>query len=144
MAMKAFAIDTLTTVVFFTIVAGLTELLIAGMEPHQVLIARAITVPVMVITGRPYGIWRDMVFRVLRPKARLTVIFADIAAFLIFQVPVYVATLRIAGASWPEVQTAVGAAILFMIALSRPFGMVLDRVRLWAGTAARIEASPPL
>ncbi|HKK97307.1 MAG TPA: L-alanine exporter AlaE, partial [Marivita sp.] len=36
MAMKAFAIDTLTTVVFFTIVAGLTELLIAGMEPHQV------------------------------------------------------------------------------------------------------------
>lgn len=137
--MKAFLVDTLTTVVFFTIVAAATELFIAGIEPGQVLIARLITIPVMVITARPYGIWRDQVIRVLRPANRITTTAADVLAFLTFQVPVYVATLLISGASVGEVQVAVSAAIVFMVLLSRPFGLVLDAARRLAGTHAGLD-----
>ncbi len=134
--MKAFIIDTLGTVVFFTIVAGLTELFIAGMEPSQVLTARVITIPVMVLTGRPYGLWRDWVFARFSPQGRSMNIIADIFAFLIFQVPVYVTTLFIAGATFIEIQVAVSAAVFFMIVLSRPFGLFLEGLRKWAGTTA--------
>jgi hypothetical protein len=57
--MKSYFIDTAATVTFFTVVAALSELLIAGMDPKQVLIARLIMIPVMMATARPYGLWRD-------------------------------------------------------------------------------------
>lgn len=134
--MKAFFIDTMGTVVFFTIVAGLTELFIAGMEPGQVLIARLITIPVMILTGRPYGLWRDALFSRFQPQGRIANVATDIVAFLLFQVPVYITTLMIAGASLPEIQAAVSAAIVFMIVLSRPFGLFLEALRKWAGTSS--------
>lgn len=132
--MKAFIVDTAGTVTFFTIVAGLTELLIAGLEPSQVLVARLITIPVMILTGRPYGLWRDYVFSRSLPKARWSKMIADVFAFVTFQVPVYSATLAIAGATLQEIQAAVSAAIGFMIVLSRPFGFFLEVLRKWART----------
>ena len=133
--MKAFVIDTIGTVVFFTIVAGFTELFIAGLEPTQVLAARLITIPVMVLTGRPYGLWRDWIFVRCEPKGRVMNLVVDILAFLTFQVPVYATTLLIAGADFKEIQVAVSAAIVFMVLLSRPFGLFLEALRKWAGTA---------
>lgn len=133
--MKTYLIDTIGTVVFFTIIAALSELLIAGMEPKQVLIARLIMIPVMMITGRPYGLWRDWFFATMRPQRWITNVAADIVAFVTFQVPVYVATLAIAGATLSEIGAAVSAAIVFMILLSRPFGLYLEVLRNWAGTS---------
>ncbi|WP_292284396.1 L-alanine exporter AlaE [Marivita sp.] len=135
--MKGYFVDTLGAVVFFTTVAGFSELIIAGMHPAQVLIARLIMIPVMMLTGRPYGIWRDFVFNMLRPQRRLAGVICDILAFLTFQVPVYVTTLAIAGATLAEIVSAVGAAIVFMIVLSRPYGLFLDALRQWAGTSVR-------
>lgn len=60
--MSAFVVDTFGTLVVFVDVAGLTELFVAGMDPAQVLVARLITIPVMVLTGHPYGMWRDWIF----------------------------------------------------------------------------------
>lgn len=134
--MRAFIIDTVGTVVFFTIVAAMTELFIAGMEPSQVLTARLVMIPIMILTGRPYGVWRDWVFARFLPQGRLMSIIADIVAFLTFQVPVYVTTLFIAGATFREIQVAVTAAIFFMIVLSRPFGLFLEVLRKWGATAA--------
>lgn len=133
--MRAFIIDIVGTVVFFTIVAGLTELFIAGMEPNQVLIARLITIPVMVLTGRLYGLWRDWIFARFAPQTWLMNTLADIFASLIFQVPVYVTTLYVAGATFMEIQVAVSAAVIFMIILSRPFGLFFEVLRKWAGTS---------
>ena len=133
--MRAIIIDTIGTVIFFTTVAGLTELFIAGMEPRQVLIARLIMIPVMVLTARPHGLWRDWVFARFAPQTWLMNTLADIFAFLIFQVPVYVTTLYVAGATIMEIQVAVSAAIIFMILLSRPFGLFLEVLRRWAGTS---------
>lgn len=128
-------IDTVATVVFFTIVAGLTELFIAGVAPIQVLAARLITIPIMILTGRPYGLWRDWIFMRFSPQHQMTKLAADIFAFLTFQVPVYITTLWIAGASFVEMKIAVSAAIFLMVISSRPFGMFLDLIRKWNSVA---------
>ena len=51
--MRLAIIDTLSTIVFFTVLAGLTELYVAGMDPSEVLKTRIIMVPMMILTGRP-------------------------------------------------------------------------------------------
>ncbi len=132
--MRTFIVDTVGTIVFFTIIAALTELFVAGMEPHQVLTARLIMIPIMVLTGRPYTLWRDWVFARCAPQGPVMNTIADVTSFLTFQVPVYVATLFISGANFIEIQVAVGAAILFMIILSRPFGLFLELLRRWTNT----------
>ena len=133
--MKSYFIDTAATITFFTVVAALSELLIAGMGPTQVLIARLIMIPVMMVTARPYGLWRDWFFSKTRPQLRLKKLVGDIIAFITFQVPVYVATLALAGANASEIAAAVSASIVFMILLSRPFGIYLQAVRNWASTS---------
>lgn len=132
--MKAFLVDTIATIVFFTLVATFSELVVVGMEPGQVLTARAIMIPVMVLTGRPYGLWRDWVMTrapTVNPVGRLAV---DTIAFLTFQVPIYVSTLAVAGATAGEVALATASATLFMVLVGRPFGVFLDMIRRWAGT----------
>lgn len=131
--MRLFLVDTITMVVFFTTIATFSELVVAGMDPSQVAAARAIMIPVMIVTGRPYGIWRGAVFARLRPMGWLAETATDIAAFLSFQVPVYVATLIVAGASRTEILAAVTSATVGMVIASRPYGFLLDKVRQWAG-----------
>ena len=133
--MKATLVDTLTTVVFFTAVAATTELLIAGMTPAQVATARGISVPLMLLTGRPYGLWRDTWFRRVRPRHRIAAAVVDTAAFLSFQVPVYAVALIVAGADTGQMVRAAASAVVGMLILGRPFGLVLDRVRRICGTA---------
>ena len=133
--MRRFVVDTVTNVTFFTVVATFSEAVIAGMGAREVLVTRLIMLPVMVLTGRPYGLWRDWVFARLRPARRFARTLTDIVAFLGFQVPVYAATLAVAGADRSEIATAIGSAIVFMILLSRPFGLLLDLCRRWAGVA---------
>ena len=94
-------------------------------------------IPVMMVTARPYGLWRDWFFSKTRPQRWLTNLVGDIIAFITFQVPVYVATLALAGANASEIVAAVSASIVFMILLSRPFGIYLQAVRNWATDAVR-------
>ncbi len=127
--MRVFIVDTTSTVVFFTVVATLTELFIAGMTPAEVLTTRLMMVPMMIVTARPYTSWRDWLLRRIRPRGRLSAAISDIAAFVSFQVPVYGTTLLIAGASGQEALLAIVSAIIFMILLARPFGLFVDRVK---------------
>ena len=118
-------------------IAALSELIIADMHPIQVLTARMIMIPVMMITARPFGLWRDWFFLKFRPLRRMSNVFCDIIAFTTFQVPVYMATLVVAGASISEIGAAVSSSIVFMILLSRPFGIYLDTLRNLAGTSVK-------
>lgn len=138
--MRLALVDTIATIFFFTVVATFSELALAGMEVRQVLVTRALMVPIMVLTGRPYGIWRDWLFIRVGPSRRLARIALDIVAFLSFQVPVYIVTLVVAGADRAEIVTSVGSATLFMIVLSRPFGLFLEFVRQVAGAP---DGRPP-
>lgn len=125
--------DTFATIVFFTTLAGLTELFVAGMEPNEVLTTRLIMIPMMVLTGRPYGIWRDWFFSTTKPTVTWSRTLIDGAAFLSFQLPVYGLTLYIAGADAREIVTLLGTTSVLMFLVSRPFGLFLEAVRTWAG-----------
>ena len=59
--MRAFLADTLALLAFFTVTGILNERLIAGMSWGDVATARAIGAPLMVLTARPYGLWRDWI-----------------------------------------------------------------------------------
>ena len=131
--MRCFIIDTVATVVFFTIIAASTELFIAGMELREVLITRLIMVPMMVLTGRPYGMWRDWFFKVTNPTTPWSRAIVDSLAFMIFQLPIYVLTLAIAGADVKEIISLIVSTSALMLIVSRPFGIYLERVRAWAG-----------
>lgn len=131
--MKRTMVDTGTTIVFFTIVAAISEYFIAGMEPREVLLTRAIMVPLMILTGRPYGIWRDWVFTKTLPSRAVTRVLADAGAFISFQLPVYAATLVVAGADIREITILMVAVVPQMLLVSRPFGVCLDLMRRLAG-----------
>ena len=132
--------DSLAALVFFTAAATLSERFVAGMDWGQVAVSRAVAAPVMLLTGRPYGMWRDAVLRRLGAARRAAAGRAavDVAAFTTFQVPVYAGILALAGASPAQALAVLSSAAMLMLALSRPYGLFLDAARRLAGTA------PPL
>jgi hypothetical protein len=131
-SMRRFIVDTIATIIFFTLIAALTELFVAGMEPSEVLMTRLIMIPMMVITGRPYGIWRDWFFKKTKPTVSWSKALIDGFAFLSFQLPIYALTLVIAGANQNEVIILLTSTSFLMFAVSRPFGVYLEAVRTWA------------
>jgi hypothetical protein len=131
--MRKAIIDTLATVVFFTIVAAATELFIAQMEPIQVLHTRLTMIPLMILTGRPYGMWRDWIFAKIEPSSHWSKTLTDGLAFLSFQLPVYALVLLIVGADCSEILVLLSTTTLLMFAVSRPFGLFLETCRRLTG-----------
>lgn len=127
--MRLIFVDTLSTILFFTILAALTELYVVGMEPADVLKTRLIMVPLMILTGRPYGVWRDWFFVGTKPTVLWSKSLIDGAAFLTFQLPIYGLTLWIVGANFDQIGTALGSAVVLMLIVSRPFGLFLQAMR---------------
>ena len=127
--MRLTLVDTLSTILFFTTLAALTELYVAGMEPTDVLKTRLIMVPLMILTGRPYGVWRDWFFAGTKPTVSWSKSLIDGLAFLTFQLPIYGLTLWIAGADFDEVSTLLGSTAVLMLIVSRPFGLFLQAMR---------------
>ena len=131
--MRSFLPDTLALLVFFTITGVLNERFVAGMSWGEVATARAIGAPLMVLTARPYGLWRDWVLGRFAGAHRGSRLLWDTAALVSFQVPIYAAILVAGGAEGREVvQGCLGAAAI-MVAAGRLYGMWLDLVRSWFG-----------
>ena len=135
--MRNFIVDTIATIVFFTFIAALTELFVAGMDPSEVLKTRLIMIPMMVITGRPYGVWRDWVFKITKPTVSWSKALIDGLAFLSFQLPIYAVTLFISGADLNQVLILLSSTTILMLIVSRPFGVYLETIRTWANLTSR-------
>jgi hypothetical protein len=131
--MRLTLVDTLSTIFFFTILAAVTELYIAGMEPAAVLNTRAVMIPMMILTGRPYGAWRDWFFATTKPTVSWSKSLIDGLAFLTFQLPIYGLTLWVVGADVAEISTLLASTAVLMLIISRPFGLFLQAMRRLAG-----------
>lgn len=126
---RSFIADTLALVIFFTIAGALNERYIAGMTWDSVMSSRLIGAPLMVLTARPYGLWRDWVMARAQSASAFGHLLWDSAALLAFQVPIYVAIITAGGARGTEILFgALGFAVL-MLVLGRPYGLWLDFVR---------------
>ena len=135
--MRKTIVDTLATVVFFTVIAALTELFLAGLSPAEVVRTRLTMIPLMLLTGRPYGAWRDWLFARAKPVSSWAKTVADGFAFLSFQLPVYGFVLMLVGANTDEIIMLLSSTAVLMLVISRPFGLFLEGVRRAAGVADR-------
>lgn len=130
---RNFVADTLALVIFFTIASGVNERLVAGLSWPEVGVSRLIGAPLMVLTARPYGMWRDCIFRLASPPGRWGKAAVDAFALMAFQVPIYAAILATAGADGSAILRGVIGFAALMLVLGRPYGVWLDFVRALFG-----------
>ena len=120
--------DTFAMIAFSTVVGMVIEILISGMTLGQSVQTRLTAIPVNLLTARPYGMFRDWVFRLMRAheggKVRKGI--ADTMAFVLFQAPLYVAILTISGANVRQIATACGTITILSAFMGRPYGIFLD------------------
>lgn len=126
---RSFIADTLALVIFFTIAGALNERYIAGMNWDSVMSSRLIGAPLMVLTARSYGLWRDWVMARAQSASALGHLLWDSAALLAFQVPIYVAIITAGGARGTEILFGTLGFAVLMLVLGRPYGLWLDFVR---------------
>ncbi len=128
-AVREFVADTLALVTFFTVTSGLNERFVGGMEWSEVAVARAIGFPLMLLTARPYGVWRSWWLARVSPRSRHGRLVADGLGLLLFQVPIYIGIVVAGGARGLSVVWATLGFALLMLVLGRPYGLWLGFIR---------------
>ena|SRR5215213_6949128 len=125
--MKRYLADTVAMVAFSTTVGAFVEVVVTGLTIEQSVRIRLAAVPIMLVTGRPYGIYRDWLFRLLSTKSTspLKAVAIDTLANLTFQIPVYACLLALNGATIGQIFTAVGSILLILLLSGRPYGVFL-------------------
>lgn len=129
--MRRYLADTSALIVYSTVAGMFVEMVVAGLTVEQCLRARLTAVPIILITGRPYGLYRDWIWRMSRagegdPTRR---IIADTTAFVSFQLPVYWTVLLIVGATFWQIAAASVTATIILLVTGRPYGALLDLFR---------------
>ena len=125
--MKRYFADTTAMLIFSTLLGAFVEILLSGLEPGQSLRIRLAAIPVMLITGRPYGIYRDFLFRRLggQSASRLRSLLIDSAANATFQLPLYLALLAWGGASRRQALVAATSILIIASVSGRPYDIFL-------------------
>lgn len=133
--------DTLALILFSVILGMFIEVVISGMTVYQSLIARAASTPINIIFGRPYGNFRDWLFRVLKlDKSRFfQAALADTLAFALFQIPLYFLVLTLAGATWRQMIFSAGSFVIAVAFSGRIYGVFLDGCRKMVGCRLPLE-----
>jgi hypothetical protein len=128
---RSYLADTVALVIFSTVGGAIIELLVVGLSFSQTFWVRLGAIPIMLVAGRPYGIFRDLVFRGLRVRhgQRVRAAVADTIANVAFQVPVYALLLYANGATITQIISAIYSVIIFITVSGRPYGMFLDCCR---------------
>jgi L-alanine exporter len=131
-----------TALILFSTVGGLfTEIVVAGLSVEQSVQARLTSIPVILVTALPYGIYRDYVVHMFDASGatRLRKLLADTAALITFQLPLYWAILLFAGASVGQIAAASVTAVVILAVAGRPYGLLLDLCRrVLAGPRATV------
>jgi hypothetical protein len=128
LVVRKFIADTFAMIVFSTSIGMITEIFISGMTPRQSIQARLTAIPANLLTARLYGMFRDWVFRVTKATAggQIKKGIADISAFILFQVPLYVVILVTSGVNLRQVITACSTITILSAFMGRPYGIFLD------------------
>lgn len=137
--LRHWAVDTLAVTLYFTVVGGLNERLVAGMPWAQVADTRLAAVPVLVVTGALYGAWRDLWiaatgFARRTHRARAVI---DTLVCLSFRGPAYALILWLGGADAGQFARGMAGGLVVILLSGRPCGMVIDLARRSAGVPPR-------
>ncbi|MGH6763497.1 MAG: L-alanine exporter AlaE [Phyllobacterium sp.] len=135
-SMRRFLADTFAMAVFSIVLGAFVELAITGLTLEQTIKIRAAAIPVSLLIGRPYGVYRDWLFNKLTGWGQNSLmfrLFLDTFANLTFQIPLYAMILAINGADRAQIFTAVGSILVITGISGRPYGIFLNICRRWFG-----------
>jgi len=135
--LKKFLADTFAMILFSLIVGGFVELVITGLTLEQTIKIRATAIPISLIIGRPYGLYRDWIFKTITSnnKTALQTFLLDTFANLTFQIPLYILILLLNGATSVQVFTAVSSILIIVSISGRPYGIFLNFCRKLFGVS---------
>jgi len=135
--LKKFLADTFAMILFSLIVGGFVELVITGLTLEQTIKIRATAIPISLIIGRPYGLYRDWIFKTITSnnKTALQTFLLDTFANLTFQIPLYILILLLNGATLVQVFTAVSSILIIVSISGRPYGIFLNFCRKLFGVS---------
>jgi hypothetical protein len=136
--MRRYLADTSALLVWSTFAGMFTEIVIAGLTVEQSLYARLTALPIILITARPYGLYRDWIWRAWRAdEGAARHLIVDTAALISFQLPLYWMILAFVGATLSQIAAASVTAIVILAVSGRPYGVVLDAFRRLFGATPR-------
>jgi len=135
--LKKFLADTFAMVLFSLIVGGFVELVITGLTLAQTLKIRATAISISLIIGRPYGLYRDWIFKKVtsKNKTALQTFLLDTFTNLTFQIPLYILILLLNGATLVQVFMAVSSILILVSISGRPYGIFLNFCRKLFGVS---------
>ena len=135
--------DTAAMILFSTALGLFIEVVVSGLTLVQSLEARAASIPINLLTGRPYGWFRDRLFVALKLNRTSFVggAIGDTMAFVLFQMPLYFIVLSLAGATWVQIITAATTFSLFLAGSGRVYGLFLDYCRRLIGAVESPDRS---
>jgi len=124
--------DTVAGITFSIGVGMANELLIAGMTFEQSLKSRLMSIPLNAVLSRPYGMYRDWVYKITDTKAdssQLKKFFIDLGTFITGQITLYAGILAVSGASLKQIAVACASMTVLSPFLGRPMGVWYDLIR---------------
>ena len=133
--MRQYLADTFAMIVFSTICGMFVEIVVAGLTLQQSINIRLAAIPIILLAARPYGIYRDWLFRFVtrENESQLMTTSIDTFANVTFQIPLYACLLAFNGATISQVFTAVSSIIIVIIISGRPYGLFLVLIRKMFG-----------
>lgn len=136
-SLKKFLADTFAMVLFSLIVGGFVELVITGLTLEQTIKIRVTAIPISLIIGWPYGLYRDWIFKTItsKNKTALQTFLLDTFANLTFQIPLYILILLLNGATLVQVFTAASSILIIVSISGRPYGIFLNFCRKLFGVS---------
>lgn len=115
------------------------EILIAGMTVMQSLYSRGVNTPIVMLTARPYGMFRDWMLKKTNVHVdekgkpvkgqKVRYILTNQLAYAVFFCPQYALVLWLEGATWPQIWKAAGTVALTSPILGALFGYWMDFMR---------------
>lgn len=129
-------VDTGSSLSFNTPVSMTNEILVGNLTFDQSLHVRAANAAVSIFTSRPYGMFRDYVFKKMKTDKNSSMIkksMANATASLLFGTPIYAATLALNGADKKQMLSSLAFSVLTSPVMSTVSGMYYDKARKFFG-----------
>lgn len=139
-----YVVDTGANISYSVAVMSTIEYCALGMEPEQVVKSRAAAQLMNMVISRPYGMYRDYVFKrfgVSEESSGVKKYLADLFVFNTMGIPMYMGILAFSGADAQQI--AMGACTVPVIStfMSRTLGWWIDRVRKWCGVRTAYDVT---
>lgn len=127
---NAIRVADIIAMVTFSYATGMAiEVGIAGMTWAQSFFSRNASIPLNVLTARPFGVFRDRVMARYAVESRVGTAVVDLLAFTAFQIPIYVVVLWFSGANVAQIFKAISSVIGLFLFMGPPYGLWLDLCR---------------